>query len=204
MLVVPTVGVQIWDITSLAQSNAANGNDTLTVMLKSVGNPSSGHTFYDNAAQESLRPRLILDYVDNVDGIIPPAQPVLTYPNDGAILYNTSTWELESLDKPQLTWNSVVNATGYVVTIATSDGQGKYKSWEDSEINGTTFTFSQDLVAGEVYSWWVQAINESIPGPSSSRRAFAIGAPVNNTYNDDHTWTYTFQTGNEVADLGHT
>ena len=204
MFVVPTVGVQIWDITSLAQSNAANGNNTLTVMLKSVGNPSSGHSFYDNSALESLRPRLILDYVDNVDGIIPPAQPVLTYPNDGAILYNTSTWELESLDKPQLTWNSVVNATGYVVTIATSDGQLKYKSWVDSEINGTTFTFSQDLVAGEVYSWWVQAINESIPGPSSSRRAFAIGSPVNNTYNDDHTWTYIFQTGNEVADLGHT
>jgi len=204
MLVTPTNGWQVWDITSLAQSNVANGNNTLTVMLQSVGTPSSGHSFYDNSASQSLRPKLILDYVDNVDGVIPPAQPTLTYPADGAILYNTSTWELESLDKPELTWNSVTNATGYIVTIANTDGQQKYRSWEDSEINGTTFTFSQDLVAGEVYSWWVQAINGSIPGPSSSRRAFAIGSPVDHSYNNDHTWTYSFQTGNEVADLGHT
>ena len=110
-----------------------------------------------------------MDYVDNVDGVIPPAQPSLAYPADGSILYNTSTWKLESLDKPQLSWNSVSNATGYVVTIADSNGEQKYKSWEDPEINGTVFTFSQNLVTGEVYSWWVQAINGSIPGPASSR-----------------------------------
>ena len=139
-----------------------------------------------------------------MDGVIPPGQPTLTYPGDGDILYNTSTWVLESLDKPQLTWNAVTDATGYVVTIADINGELKYKSWEDNEINGTTFTFSQNLTAGQVYTWWVQAINGSIPGPSSSRRAFAIGIPVDHSYNDDHTWTYTFQTGNEVADLGHT
>lgn len=203
MLVTPTNGWQIWDITSLAQSNAANGNDTLTIMLQSVGTPSSGHSFHDNFHSQ-YRPKLVLDYVDNVDGVIPPGQPTLTYPGDGDILYNTSTWELESLDKPQLTWNNVSDATGYVVTIADTNGEMKYKSWEDTEINGTTFTFSQDLTAGEVYTWWVQAINGSIPGPSSSRRAFAIGSPVDHSYNNDHTWTYTFQTGNEVADLGHT
>ena len=203
MLVTPTNGWQIWDITSLAQSNAANGNDTLTIMLQSVGTPSSGHSFHDNFHSQ-YRPKLVLDYVDNVDGVIPPGQPTLTYPGDGDILYNTSTWELESLDKPQLTWNNVSDATGYIVTIADTNGEMKYKSWEDTEINGTTFTFSQDLTAGEVYTWWVQAINGSIPGPSSSRRAFAIGSPVDHSYNNDHTWTYTFQTGNEVADLGHT
>ena len=100
-----------------------------------------------------------------MDGVIPPAQPTLTYPGDGDILYNTSTWELESLDKPQLTWNAVCDATGYIVTIADIKGELKYKSWEDSEISGTTFTFSQNLTAGEVYTWWVQAINGSIPGP---------------------------------------
>ena len=204
MLVVPTNGWQIWDITSLAQSNVANGNTTMTVMLQAVGTPGSGHSFYDNSASSSFRPKLILEYVDNVDGIIPPGQPVLNYPSDGEILYNTSTWELTSQDKPQLTWNPVTNATGYIVTIANTDGQQKYKSWEDSEINGTTFTFSQNLISGEVYNWWVQAINETIPGPSSSRRAFAIGSPVDHSYNGDNTWTYTFQTGNEVADLGHT
>ena len=204
LLVSPTDGAQAWDITSLAQSNIANNNQTMTIMLQAVGTPTSGHSFYDNSANSTLRPELILDYVDNVDGVIPPAQPILTYPNDGAILYNTSTWVLESLDKPQLTWNSVSNATGYVVTIASEAGETKYKSWINSEINGTTFTFGQDLVAGDVYSWWVQAINGSIPGPSSSRRTFAIGSPVDHSYNDDHTWTYMFQTGNEVANLGHT
>ena len=204
LLVSQNTGEHAWDITSLAQSNIANNNQTMTVMLKAVGTPTSGHSFFDNSANLTLRPKLILDYVDNVDGVIPPAQPVLTYPNDGDILYNTSTWVLESLDKPQLTWNSVSNATGYVVTIASEAGENKYRSWSDSEINGTTFTFSQDLVAGDVYSWWVQAINGSIPGPSSSRRTFAIGSPVDHSYNDDHTWTYMFQTGNEVANLGHT
>jgi hypothetical protein len=204
MLMVPSDGWQEWDLTSLAQSNIANGNNTLTIMLQSVGTPPSGHSFYDNLNNNTLKPKLVLDYVDNVDGVIPPAQPTLTYPDDGSILYNTSTWVLESLDKPQLTWNSVSNATGYIVTIAATGEHQKYKSWEDSEINGTTFTFSQDLDAGSVYSWWVQAINGSIPGPSSSRRVFAIGSPVDNSYNNDHTWTYQFQTGNEVADLGHT
>ena len=90
------------------------------------------------------------------------------------------------------------------MTIADSSGEDKYLSWSDEEINGTTFTFNSDLVPGEVYNWWVQAINGSIPGPASTRSTFAIGNPVNNTYNSDHTWTYNFQTGNEVEQLGHT
>ena len=203
LLVGPIDEWQEWDLTSLAQSNIANGNNTLTIMLKAVGTPSSGHFFYDNS-NISYKPKLVLDYVDNVDGVIPPAQPSLISPDDGSILYNTSNWVLESLDKPLLTWNNVSNATGYIVTVATANDYQKYRSWEDSEINGTTFTFSQDLDPGSVYNWWVQAINGSIPGPSSSRRSFAIGDPVNTSYNDDHIWTYNFQTGNEVADLGHT
>ena len=203
LLVAPDTGWQVWDITSLAQSNVANGNKTLSIVLQSVGTPGSSHSFYDNTHSE-FRPKLTLDYVDNVDGIIPPAQPTLAYPNDGDILYNTSTWTLQSQNKPQLSWNSVTNATGYIVTIANTDGEQKYKSWIDPEINGTVFTFSDNLTAGDVYSWWVQAINGSIPGPASSRSTFAIGSPVEHSYNDDHTWTYTFQTGNEVADLGHT
>ena len=134
LLVSPEVGWQVWDITSLAQSNVANGNDTLSIMLKTVGTPSSTNEFYDNTDSD-YRPKLTLDYVDNVDGVIPPAQPTIAYPADGAILYNTSTWKLESLVKPQLSWNSVTNATGYIVTIADSDGEQKYKSWEDHEIN---------------------------------------------------------------------
>ena len=50
MLVTPTNGWQVWDITSLAQSNVADGNNTLTIMLQSVGTPTSGHSFHDNFA----------------------------------------------------------------------------------------------------------------------------------------------------------
>ena len=205
MLIVPPTGWQEWDLTSLAQSNIANGNTTMTIMLKSVGTPGSSSSFYSGDYwNTTFRPRLFLDYVDNTDGVIPPAQPTLIYPGDGDVLYNTTEWVLDSMDKPQLTWNAVPNATDYVVTIADFNGQMKYKSWLDNEINGTTFTFTNNLTEGEVYQWWVQAVNGSIPGPSSSRRSFAIGAPVANVDNGDNTWTYNFQTGNEVADLGHT
>ena len=172
-------------------------------MLKTIGTAGSSQLFYDNTNSDNP-PTLRLEYVDNVAGIIPPAQPVLAYPSDGEILYNTSSWQLSPLDKPQLSWNSVPNATDYVVTIADVTGQTKYFSWKNQEINGTTFTFNNDLIPGSVYQWWVQAVNGSIPGPASPRSTFAIGDPVNNTYNGDHTWTYNFQTGNEVSELGHT
>ncbi|RAH14923.1 MAG: hypothetical protein CMB20_002300 [Methanobacteriota archaeon] len=196
---------QVWDITSLAQSNIANGNSTLTIMLKAVGTPGSTHKFYDNSASDiSNRPNLTLEYVDNTAGIIPPGQPTLTYPDDGAVLYNNTEWVLTSMDKPQLTWNSVTNATGYVVTFSDGSNQYRYASATSPEISGTTFTFSDNLTTGTVYTWWVQALNNSIPGPSSSRRTFALGNPVDHFDNGDNTWTYTFQTGNEVPEFGHT
>ena len=69
-------------------------------MLKAVGTPGSTHKFYDNSASDiSNRPNLTLEYVDNTAGIIPPGQPTLTYPDDGAVLYNTE-WVLTSMDKP--------------------------------------------------------------------------------------------------------
>ncbi len=204
-LLVSQSTTQIWDVTSLAQSNIANGNTTLTIMLKAVGTPGSSHKFYDNTAQNGTdRPNLTLEYVDNVNGIIPPGQPTLNYPDDGAVLYNNSEWVLTSMDKPQLTWNNVSDATGYIVTISDGNNQVRYNSATSSEISGTTFTFSNNLTTGTVYTWWVQALNNSIPGPSSSRRTFALGDPVEHTYNGDNTWTYTFQTGNEVPEFGHT
>jgi len=204
-LLVSQSTTQIWDITSLAQSNIANGNTTLTVMLKAVGTPGSSHTFYDNSAQSAdNRPNLTLEYVDNVDGIIPPGQPTLNYPADGAVLYNNTEWVLTSMDKPQLTWNSVTDATGYIVTISDGNNQYRYNSASSSQISGTTFTFDNTLTTGTVYTWWVQALNNSIPGPSSSRNTFALGNPIDHTDNGDNTWTYTFQTGNEVSEFGHT
>ena len=54
-----------------------------------------------------------------------------------------------------------------------------------------------------MFTWWVQGVNQSIPGPASPRWSFAIGSP-SHVDNGDLTYTYTFQTGNEVSQFGHT
>ena len=200
----PATGWASWDLTSLAQSNIANGNLTMTILLKTVGSPSTSHAFYssDGSATE-YRPQLVIDYVDNVNGILPPAQPTLTSPQDGSVLYNVSGDVLQSDDRPVLVWSPVSGATGYTLTIANETGVVKYNSWESSAITSTTFRFANSLTSGEVFTWWVQGVNQSIPGPSSPRWTFAIGSP-NHVDNGDLTYTYTFQTGNEVSQFGHT
>lgn len=193
-----------WDLTGLAQSNIANGNTTMTIMLARVGTTSSSHTFYSSDYSDvDYRPHLVLDYVDNTAGINPPNQPSLASPNDGEVLYELMGGLLHPDTQPVLSWNPVAGATGYIVTIENETGPVKYKSWENSEITNTTFRFDDDLVEGSQYTWWVQAVNQSIPGPSSSRWSFAVGDP-NHVNNGDGTFTYTFQTGNEVAAFGHT
>ena len=202
--VTPPSGWLEWDITSLAQSNIANGNLTMTIQLKAVGSGGSFHTFASGEyATESLRPTLRIDYVDNVDGIVPPGQPTLLSPVDGGILYDTSSDMLASIDKPTLTWNAVTGATGYVVTIRNETGQYTFRSATSSQISGTSFTFADSATPGSTFEWWVQAVNGSIPGPSSSRWIVGIGDPQTSD-NNDHTWTYKFQTGNEIEELAHT
>ena len=205
LTLMPPNGWHEFDLTSLAQSNIANGNMTMTILLKVVGTPSTTHRFSssDFSTNESRRPQLILDYVDNTAGIIPPSQPSLVFPLDGSVLYDDSEIILQSLPSPTLSWNPVTGASGYVVTIANSTGVYKFKSWESSYINGTTFRFNDILDAGDVFSWWVQGVNQTIPGPSSPRWSFAIGDP-SHTDNQDLTFTYDFQTGNEVMQFGHT
>tara|TARA_B100000161_G_scaffold239590_1_gene191146 strand:+ start:45 stop:4559 length:4515 start_codon:yes stop_codon:yes gene_type:complete len=202
--VTPPSGWLEWDITSLAQSNIANGNQTMTIQLKAVGSGSSLHTFASGEyATESLRPTLRIDYVDNVAGVVPPAQPVLLSPLDGAVLYDTTNNLLDSLDKPVLNWNTVSGATGYIVTIRNESGQYTFKSATSSQITGTSFTFADTVAAGSTFEWWVQAVNGSIPGPASSRWVVGVGDPQTMD-NNDHTWTYEFQTGNEIEELAHT
>ena len=202
----PASGWVEWDLTSLAQDNVASGNLTMTVLLKSVGIPSTNHAFYSSeGSNESFRPRLLLDFIDNIDGIQPPNQPSLTSPIDGAVLYDTSSALLEpGSENTTLSWAATTGATGYIVTVANQSGIYKYRSWEDfAMFTGTSFRLPNSLDSGEVFQWWVQGVNQSIPGPSSSRWSFAIGNP-HHTDNNDLTYTYTFQTGNEVAQFGHT
>ena len=199
------VGWMEWDLTSLAQSNIANGNTTMTFMLQRVGASGSSHTFYSSDYTDSdFHPHIVLDYVDNVNGIVPPAQPAQVSPGDGAVLYDEANGLLSPSTQPALTWSPVSGATGYIVTIANTTGVYKYKSWEDSEITNTTFRFENNLSAGQMFSWWVQGVNQSIPGPSSARWSFAIGDPTHVYNSNTLTYTYTMQTGNEIAAFGHT
>ena len=72
---------------------------TLSIKLVAVGSGGSLHTFAPGEyATESLRPTLRIDYVDNVAGVVPPAQPVLLSPLDGAVLYDTTNNLLDTLD----------------------------------------------------------------------------------------------------------
>ena len=193
-----------WDVTSLAQSNVLSGNKTMTIMLTSVGTPSTGMVFHSSDYwNNSLRPKLEVEYVDNANGSLPPAQPTLISPIDGQAVYQENNWILSADTQPMLEWNPVQNATGYIVTISNASGRNKYRSWEDTGFNGSTYLISSDLSPGEKYEWWVQAINGSIPGPSSSRWSFGIGSPVNNTYNGDLTWTYELRQSQEVEELVH-
>ena len=193
-----------WDLTSLAQSNIANGNTTMTFKLAMVGSTGSSHSFYSSEYSDpDYHPHIVLDYVDNVNGIIPPAQPSLNSPADGQVLYAESNGLLYPSTQPALTWTPVTDATGYIVTISNESGVYTFRSWEDSEITNTTFRFSNNLSEGQVFNWWVQAVNQSIPGPSSARWSFAVGSP-DHVYNNDYTFTYTLQTGSEIPAFGHT
>jgi len=159
-----------WDITSLAQSNVLSGNRTLTLMLAAVGTPSTTMAFYSSEYSNlSLRPKLVFDYVDNSNGSVPPAQPTLLSPSDGQVVYGLENWTLTPETSPLFEWNPVSDATGYILTISNDTGRSKYRSWEDSGFNGSSYVLSEDLEVGESYEWWVQALNGSIPGPSSSR-----------------------------------
>jgi hypothetical protein len=194
-----------WDITGLAQDNIANGNYTFAIMLKSVGTPLTAHTFASaESASSQFWPTLSFEYVDNVNNITPPSQPSLNTPNDGDVLYNVTNGLLSSNQYPTLSWNPVSGASGYLLTISNETGVYKFRSWEqNSGISGTTFQFSNALTPGEIFTWWVSAFNQSIPGASSARWTFAIGDPTH-TYNNNEIYTYEFQTGNEVESFGHT
>lgn len=202
----PPNGWVDFDLTSLAQSNVANGNLSMTVLLDVVGTPGSTMTFHSSeyGTNVSRRPQLVLDYVDNIDGVQPPSQPSLTSPIDGKVIYATAGSMLEPGANPTMTWSALPDATDYILTFSGPGGQTSYRSWVDSEfLTNTSFRIDDQLSEGVVYEWWVQGVNQSIPGPSSSRWSFALGDPDTSDLGDTR-YAYRFQTGNEVASLGHT
>ncbi|MDG1551255.1 MAG: DNRLRE domain-containing protein, partial [Candidatus Poseidoniaceae archaeon] len=194
-------GVVEWDLTALGQANFATGNLSFTVILDAE-NVSAGYDFVTSEGATNLQPKLVLEYVDNVGGIMPPSQPVLSLPLDGSILYDSSSDIISSQDTVTLSWSQSTGASSYILFLSDSTGITTFDSRFDSEIIGNTFTSSSSLNVGEVYTWWVQGINQTIPGPSSSRWTFAIGDPIH-YFNNDGTYVYEFQDAAEVQEFGH-
>jgi len=194
-------GAVQWDLTSLGQLNFATGNLSFSIILDAA-NVSSGYDFHTSEGPEYLHPKLVLEYVDNVGGIVPPSQPVLSSPSDGSVLYDTTGETISSVDSVSLSWAASSGATAYVLSLSNATSIVTYDSRTDSEIVGNTFTTSSSLEVGEVYSWWVQAINQTIPGPSSSRWSFALGDPLH-YFNNDGTYVYEIQDAAEVIEFGH-
>tara|TARA_B110000459_G_scaffold204073_1_gene264001 strand:+ start:2392 stop:11643 length:9252 start_codon:yes stop_codon:yes gene_type:complete len=194
-------GVVEWDLTALGQSNFANGNFSFTIILDAE-NVSSSYDFVTSEGAATLQPKLVLEYVDNIGGVLPPSQPILNTPIDGTVLYDVSSEIISSVDSVTLSWSPSTGASSYILFLSDSSGITTFDSRFDSEISGNTFTTSSSLNVGEVYTWWVKGINQNIPGPSSSRWNFAVGDPVH-YYDNDGTYVYEFQDASEVEDFGH-
>ena len=118
----------------------------------------------------------------------PPSQTVLSSPGDGEIIYDASNVIVASPQNIQLTWQPNPDATDYMLFIKNQDNIITHDTRTDASIQGNSF-ISNQFIPGEVYEWWVQGINQTIPGPSSQRWSFAVGNPVS-YYNYDGTYTY--------------
>ena len=58
------------------------------------------------------------------------------------------------------------------------------------------------MATGEIYTWSVQALNSSVPGPRSVPWTFGIGDPTI-TYEGNHVYSIEIQEGSDVEALGH-
>ena len=164
---------------------------TITVKLEALNSGTNTYEFHTSESSNN-QPKLLVDYVDNQDGVIPPQQPTLVSPSDGSILYDTTGDTLQIENSISLTWSASAGASAYKLYISDFNTITVFDSRVDPEISGTTFTPSSTLATGVVYEWWVQAINQTIPGPSSARWNFALGNPDHmRTIMMAHILTYT-------------
>ena len=190
-----------WDITTLLQTNFATNNESISFTLIPQTGSNSFVDFYSSDNIAPLRPVLSITYLENIGGLTPPSQPVLNSPLNGDILYDTSSTIVSSPSTVQLTWQQNPDATDYILYINNQNNVISYDSRVDSSIQGNSFTSNQ-FVPGEVYEWWVQGVNQTIPGPSSQRWSFGIGNP-NHLYNDDGTYVYTVLDSSEIQGYSH-
>ncbi len=190
-----------WDITNLLQTNFQTNNDTISFTLSAQSGVTNFVDFYSSENVDSLRPVLRLTYIENIGGLTPPSQTVLSSPSNGEIIYDTSSEVIASPQSVQLNWVQSPDATDYILYINNQNTVLSYDSRVDSSIQGNSFTSSQ-FMPGEVYEWWVQGINQTIPGPSSQRWSFGIGEP-SHYYNNDGTYVFTVTDSADVPGYSH-
>lgn len=104
---------------------------------------------------------------------------------------------------PTFSWNAVTGADHYDVWVQdTKTG----KVLRDTSVAATTWTATIPLAAGDVYKWWVRAIDaNNSPGPWSSALSFvayALPAPAPSNPSGSVAGTLTF-TWSAVADADH-
>lgn len=202
-----------WDVTGLARSAWA-GNGVMSMALKT----SWTGTIYLTSAEGSTSgyaPELIVEYVDNPNGATPPAQVGLVWPDHLSVVYGEDASNEYLLDvdpRPDLTWTSLSDATGYILRLSNGSGTHAYKSWESANNTApagfaigagtSTWTPDFDLAAGEIYTWSVQALNDSVPGARSVPWTFGIGNP-SSTYEGNHVYSVQIREGADVPALNH-
>ncbi len=199
-----------WDVTSLARDSWA-GNGVMSLGLMSNW---SGTVTFVAADYNQLLPKLTVNYVDNPNGAVPPAQVTLLSPDHLSAVYaedpNDENLIVPDL-RPILSWTPLSDATGYVLQLSSTTcppfcPSETYQSWDSTGANfnisssSASWTPEFDLNAGEIYSWNVRAINGSIPGATSVTWTFGIGDP-NNWYSGNYVYGIEIIEGADVSSL---
>ncbi len=198
-----------WDVTGIAR-NAWAGNGVMNMALRT----SWAGTVYFSSAEGSTAyaPELEVAYVDNPNNASSPAQVSLVSPEQLEVVYDVGQHTLGIDPRPVLTWDSLNDATGYILILSNGSGSQTYESWDSATNAGfnlgatsatsSTWTPGFDLAVGEIYTWSVQALNGSVPGPRSVPWTFGIGDPTI-TYEGNHVYSIEIQEGSDVEALGH-
>ena len=187
-----------WDVTDAVTDAGTDGGVRLA--LRPAATPNGRHVF-DSAesADAGERPILIIHYVLGPLNTPRPATPMLISPANGDVLYDMAGDMVGPDDRPTLSWTSVPDSTGYILTV--TDGQGGESlrlSWRDPGFSGTNFTFQSDLTANDIFGWRVRAINGSMPGPQSDMWFFGLPAADASALGD-LTWQVDYRESHDIT-----
>ena len=199
-----------WDVTGIARSAWTSSG----VMNMALQTSWAGTVYFSSAeGSNSYAPELEVGYVDNPNNASSPAQVTLVSPEHLEVVYDVGQYTLGVETRPTLTWDTLGDATGYILLLSNESGTQTYKSWDSNSNSGFTigsgnpptasvWTPDIDLAVGEIYTWSVQALNASVPGPRSVPSTFGIGNP-DITDVGNHVHTVAVQEGSDVPTLGH-